>query len=275
MPQSTVVSFGYEHCNPDKKIEKGLFRYNMLHFVFEGEGYFGNTRLHAGQGFLCRQKTNTPYYPSKEDPWVYGWINIYDGELFQELCQNITFTGENIFEFDMDKPYASMLETMHNMKVSVCENISIISQEYLSLLSQSIYYNIYSLLTIDSHRNKSHLLEHSSNIYVEAAIMLINQNYHKSTCNVSFISDTLHISSGYLRNLFSEHMDMSPQEYLLKVRMEKATEYLINTDVPVSVISASVGYTDQLHFSKMYHKFNNISPSGMRLAHKNEIYFTE
>ena len=53
---------------------------------------------------------------------------------------------------------------------------------------------------------------------------------------------------------------MSPQEYLLQVRMSKARELLRQTDLPINVIAREIGYEDPLSFSKIFKKRYNVSP---------------
>ncbi len=268
MSKSTVVSFGHENCTHDKEITNGVFPYNMLHFILHGEGYFNGIKLCAGQGFVCRQNKRGTYFPNPENPWTYGWINIYDGEAFTEIANNILFSSKDTFEFDLDKPYSLSLKNMQSLKSLLNVDSDVDALESISMLSQSLYYNLMSLVVIDSHRNISHLKEHSSNGYVKAAINLMHQHYHRTNFNISTVAETLHISTGYLRTLFSQNVGMSPQEYLLKVRMEKATEYLTGTDYSIAIIAASVGYSDQHNFSKMYKKYYYLSPSWRRIVFK-------
>jgi AraC-like DNA-binding protein len=65
-------------------------------------------------------------------------------------------------------------------------------------------------------------------------------------------------------------MQMSPQEYLMQVRMEKSRELLLKTDVPIYMVAKEVGYADQLAFSRIFRKKHGLSPEQYRKKHRNE-----
>ncbi len=84
------------------------------------------------------------------------------------------------------------------------------------------------------------------------------------------MADYIGINRTYLTSIFKEKMDKSPQEFLMQVRMSKACELLLNTDVPINVVAREVGYEDQMAFSKMFRKKNGLSPDQYRKKHHDE-----
>ena len=57
---------------------------------------------------------------------------------------------------------------------------------------------------------------------------------------------------------------MSPKQYLQKMKLEKAAMMLETTDMPVALISESLGFDDQHAFSKTFKKYWEISPRDFR-----------
>ena len=62
---------------------------------------------------------------------------------------------------------------------------------------------------------------------------------------------------------------MSPQEYLITIRMRRAADLLTRSNDPIRSISAECGYDDALAFSKVFQ-----NPSDYRLIH-NKNYSEE
>ena len=60
--------------------------------------------------------------------------------------------------------------------------------------------------------------------------------------------------------LFHQQMGTSPTAYLIGLRMERACELLLNTDMSVKQIGISVGYEDPQFFSKLFKKHVGQSP---------------
>ena len=109
--------------------------------------------------------------------------------------------------------------------------------------------------------------------YVNYAVRFMESNY--SGIKVSDVADYIGINRAYLTAIFKKKMYMSPQEYLMQVRMTKSQELLRKTDVPIYVIAKEVGYDDQLafskmFFSKMFKKKYGLSPEQYRKKHDDE-----
>lgn len=60
--------------------------------------------------------------------------------------------------------------------------------------------------------------------------------------------------------LFRQQTGLSPTAYLIGLRMEHACYLLLNTDMSVKQIGASVGYEDPQFFSKLFKKHVGVSP---------------
>ncbi|WP_408582031.1 helix-turn-helix domain-containing protein [Lactobacillus helveticus] len=68
------------------------------------------------------------------------------------------------------------------------------------------------------------------------------------------------MSRGYLNNIFVKNMGITPANYLLKLRMEKAKIDFSSTTKMIKEIAKDVGYTDQYTFSKAFKRYTGFSP---------------
>lgn len=69
----------------------------------------------------------------------------------------------------------------------------------------------------------------------------------------------------YLTRKFREYKNMSPNQYLLRIRMQKARQLLEdNPDILIKEIAHLVGYSDHNYFSKQFKKENGYWPSEHR-----------
>lgn len=76
------------------------------------------------------------------------------------------------------------------------------------------------------------------------------------------------LSNSRFITLFSNETGKAPSEYILMLRLSKACELIVATDMQVSTIGASVGYKDQYFFSKIFKKHMGISPLEYRKKYK-------
>ena len=121
-----------------------------------------------------------------------------------------------------------------------------------------------SFLKADEHCRRDGKSVSLRETHVRECERLIEQRYSKPDMSIGRVAETLHLSRAYLRNLFIEFNGMPPQRYLMDVRMKKAAGFLLSSDLPVGVIASSVGYTDQLQFSKLFKKYYGCTPTAYR-----------
>jgi two-component system response regulator YesN len=76
------------------------------------------------------------------------------------------------------------------------------------------------------------------------------------------VSDTFAISQTYMSRIFRKYAGISFNQYLTKVRMEKARKLLEETpDLFVKDVASMVGYEDQFYFSRIFRTYEGKPPS--------------
>ncbi|MNP75139.1 Arabinose operon regulatory protein [compost metagenome] len=74
------------------------------------------------------------------------------------------------------------------------------------------------------------------------------------------MADHVGFSKNYLSNLFKQETGTTIWNYLLDVRMKKAREMLLNTDLKLYEIADRLGYSEQIYFSRMFKERYGLSP---------------
>jgi AraC-like DNA-binding protein len=77
-------------------------------------------------------------------------------------------------------------------------------------------------------------------------------------CEIVFMSES------HLRLLFKKRLNISPMNYVLSYRLEKAKELLIETTNPIGLIAQSVGIDDISYFSRIFRKRERMTPAEYR-----------
>ena len=103
--------------------------------------------------------------------------------------------------------------------------------------------------------------------YIQEAVTYMEQNYHRDL-TVEEIAAICKLNRSYLSKLFKESMGCPPQEFLIRMRLSKATELMKTTNAPIGEVSALCGYPNQLHFSRAFKKRYGISPREWRSQNK-------
>ncbi|HAX51932.1 MAG TPA: hypothetical protein DIW07_13825 [Lachnospiraceae bacterium] len=78
------------------------------------------------------------------------------------------------------------------------------------------------------------------------------------------VSDQIGFNPAYFSTLFKKETGQNFLEYVTELRIQKAKNYLIQTDYDVAEIASSVGYGDLKYFSRLFKKNTGLNPSDFR-----------
>lgn len=74
------------------------------------------------------------------------------------------------------------------------------------------------------------------------------------------------LSSFHFARMFKQSVGVPPRVYLTRLRVEKASELLEQTDLPVTEIAQEVGYSSNQVLARVFIKHRHMSPSDYRRA---------
>ena len=97
----------------------------------------------------------------------------------------------------------------------------------------------------------------------------LEENFRKKIM-MDEIADTLYVNRSYLSRYYKNKTGVNLFDEILNKRVEKAKEYLQNTEMKTYEISEAVGVEDAGYFSKMFKKITGVSPKEFRKREQNE-----
>jgi len=78
------------------------------------------------------------------------------------------------------------------------------------------------------------------------------------------VAGNVELSARQLERLFREHLAMTPSQYYLQLRLERAHQLLTRTSRPLSDIAMASGFVSLAHFSHRYSAAYGVSPGADR-----------
>ena len=107
----------------------------------------------------------------------------------------------------------------------------------------------------------------------------ILDNY-KEDVDLDKIAKTSALSKNQVINTFKNKYNVTPYQFLLDFRLQKACEMILATDTPIREVCFSSGFTDYTAFYKSFKHKYNVSPAEYRTVHSAEavpdsIYFNK
>lgn len=249
---------GTENCPPGYSYGPAVRPHYLIHYIIDGEGsYTVNNqtyKLKKNQGFLICPNVLTYYEADKENPWSYMWVG-FNGVKAQTYLNYANLNEENlIFEYSEDDTLKNYISEMLKLKERDYSN---------ELKLEGLLYFFMSKLAEVRKNTFDQKSYKSTEVYLEKSVEFIENNY-SNNIKINDIANYIGINRSYLTHIFKKNINMSPQEFLVNYKINKAYELLKNTDLSVKAVAASVGYPDPLTFSKIFKKINGSSPKTFR-----------
>lgn len=91
------------------------------------------------------------------------------------------------------------------------------------------------------------------------ALLMIEEQLAKPL-TVEMLAESAHLHPNYFSNLFSEQFGVSPLQYIIQKRIERAQVLLYSSSKPVNAIAAQTGYDDPCYFNRIFKKYTGMTP---------------
>lgn len=226
--------FGYEACEAGHAFGPAVRSHWLIHYVVRGSGVFqaqGRTySLYPGEMFVIAPGEVTFYQADGRNPWSYIWIGFSCAALPMALEKRIRCPEAQ-----------AVFESMK--KCAAFENGR---SAYLAA-------RLWDLFGILLERKPERPDP------ADRAVSCMRAEYMNGL-TVSEVAERLQMERTAFSVYFKRRVGMTPQRYLMNLRMEKAAELMTQYGETVTTAARSVGYGDLFNFSKMFKRHFSMSP---------------
>lgn len=236
-------SFGSLTYSPKRKVTK----YEIDFYLNDGSVAFADDRA----------------YPIKKD-----YIQI--GKPGQIRFSKLPFSTAHI-KFNASGEIADLLEkapeyfcSSHPKQIQNKIDEIILLKERLdenNLLLQSRVLSLLNLLITDSQIS---LTKIGVDYQVISAAKRFIEKHLEEKITLHDIANSVGLSDYYFHNNFAMATGITPHQYLIECRIEKAKKLLWNTETSMNEIAEKCGFCSQQHFNKIFKKETKISPGNYR-----------
>lgn len=141
------------------------------------------------------------------------------------------------------------------MEVLIFRNRFLISLKALELINE--------LCELNVNKNRTNYLQRDKTNKIIEIEKFLKKNL-KEDINLKLLQDKYKISVSNLNNHFIQEFQFTPMNYLNNLRMLKAQELLIDTEMSITEIAENVGFNNPSNFSRSFKKFCGLSPREYR-----------
>lgn len=221
-------------------------------------------RLHKGEGILVNSKRihSNNSLPGRSCSFYCGIVHpslLYCNPYIEKTFIR-PMTGPNSFDFirlnhdDWTGEILDRLVALFETRESRNIELAIVSA-----LFETFY-------TISMNVEMQTQVPRADTIKVEtfrSMITFIQENY-KEKISLEDIAESGNVGKTLCAKLFKKYSSRTPGEYLIHYRIQKSVELLTETDMSITEISYSTGFTSSSHFTKTFREVMGCTPHKYR-----------
>jgi len=227
-------------------------------YITKGEGLLESarsrsTRIKAGTCFLLYPGVWHRYKPHPHSGWEEYWVG-FNGDYPDELMKKDIFTPENAFidaglNEELLQLFHILIRTVSLAEVGYRQSVTGITLQILSLLNAISRYQI----TDTSQQSK----------LISKAKFLLQESI-ENPINLETMVKELPMGYSSFRKTFKALTGISPNQYHLELRLEKAKELLTSTNLTVNEVAYQTGFSSIFYFSRLFKNKNGLPPKAFR-----------
>ena len=233
--------------------------------VTAGEGLLetrqnGARRIGAGSVILLRPGVWHRYKPDPQTGWRESWIEIR-GRVVTDLLQSGTIPdGPLLRGSRLTSLLEDLLETIHRRTgAEIPTQRPELSAEALKMLAllcgieaeEPAWETLRAAVTRAEHHLAEH---HAESLYMQDMARMIGVSYSS------------------FRRAFRKETGLSPWQYLMSVRLNRARRLLSTEGKKLEEVASTVGFSSAFHLSAAFKKAYGISPNVWRQQHQQGGY---
>lgn len=151
--------------------------------------------------------------------------------------------------------------SLNNALMAVAQEVAkLLQQTYPSQAdgSNSIETSVIRAVKPENHRNRR--LTHTQ---LQQLLDYIDTHLDRDLSLIELAS-VINISPTYFASLFKHSMGISPYQYVIQQRVEKAKLMLLKTDLAIADIAFQTGFSSQSHLTQQFKRLTGMTPKQIR-----------
>jgi AraC-like DNA-binding protein len=267
--ECTATSVGHEHVLPGSPYpprrhpvdhhftwENGrvLHAYQLV-YITEGKGYFESAISRKGQqiegGYILILFPGIwhRYSPDPETGWVENWIECRGRSFDRAKAAKLLRPERPVLRVGLLPDLLQCFERCH----ALAQRHSAGTQAMLSTMG------LHMLSIVQSAHGLQRNLRRRFDERIQQAQLIIARRYHE-TIIVEQLARELHIGYSHFRQAFKAQTGLSPKQYQLQIRLQKAQDLLANTSRSVGEIAEILGFNTAYHLSSQFKHHVGLAP---------------
>lgn len=223
---------------------------------------------------LRRSLTSGPYPTELERDVVHHLQRGQSDEayaLYQGFFTQVSQHSFNHFRFAMKRFYITLqllvkeLQDTGSCFLSYKEGSIETFEDSLETVQERATLDTFFRVWFDRFQQEiQHYKDQKNQVIAMQIKQLVDNEYDNQNICLQYVADAIELSPTYVSKIFKASEGISFGEYCLRVRMQKATELLSETETPIREIANAVGFSNENYFYTVFRKQIGLTPNEFR-----------
>jgi transcriptional regulator GlxA family with amidase domain len=228
-------------------------------YISSGQGYFEangqpERSISSGTIILIYPGVWHRYRPNTITGWEEYWVG-FSGQYVQYLLEQECFSPQKpILEVGFNRAFFECFSRLITTMEAPQRDLRKLASFHLIQLLGIVYAS-----ALISHTKRSHKDE-----IIERIQAYIHQYWNQTNIDFSALAKSNGVSYAWFRKAFKELLQVSPNQYHLMLKLRKAEQMIIETNLSLSDIAFSSGFESLFYFSRIYKAKMHQNPSAIR-----------
>jgi len=241
------------HHNFNWNSWRRLEEYQVI-YITNGQGVFesessSQVKVKAGTILFLFPNEKHRYKPDINTGWNEYWVGVKGA-----IIDNLLYAGY----ISPDKPchYIGFNDGIVSLYNSIIENTKQEKSGYQPLISGIFLHllgNCHSII------KQSGIESSEEEVVIDRARVLFRSNINSAYTPEQAAQD-LNVGYSWFRKRFKSYTGLSPGQYYLQLKIEKAKDFLTNSNMRIKEISTELNFDSNLYFSKIFKEKTGFSP---------------
>ena len=125
----------------------------------------------------------------------------------------------------------------------------------------SLLYHVYSAV---AEAKEASYIGNRQRKMLDLAAKEISESFSDPAFSVESLAARLGVSAVHFRRLFYKIYHTSPKKFLTSLKLGRAKELLLETDMPIAKVSEASGFENAYYFSKVIRENTGMTPTALR-----------
>lgn len=235
-------------------------KYAMLIYCTEGKGWYsirGKTYpVMQNQYIIIPPDIPYSFGADEEDPWTIYWLH-FKGKLCKDFLPaypvpKTILPGENSRVLDR----IELFEEIYS-----CFSMGY-TKEYMIYSSLCLNMFLGSFIYLEQFRYYK-IPNHKECTFASRVIHYMQENLEHNL-TLEQLATYFKYSPSHFSLLFQRETRMSPINYFIRLKVQKACQYIVLTNLKLNEIATKLGFEEPAYFSRIFTKVMGVSPSAYR-----------